>query len=256
MPAPTSQPAPRGDGRHTLRVLVAEDNPTLRMLSMRLVTRLGHVVETVTTGAEAVAAVMAGRFDVVLMDMRMPVMDGLEAARRIRSAGDGIAQPRIVAVTASASLRDQEAYRAAGMDDYVSKPFSGADLQRAFLPAELSPMAAPASRPLARQRFARLDELGAEAKRLVLETLVARGVEDLGALDKALADEDAARLRFLAHRLRGSGLAIGSTQLADAALRLETAAGGDAVDEVLVTAVRSAYEQCVRDIHWELHASR
>ncbi len=95
-------------------MLVAEDNATLRTLSMRLVARLGHEVETVTTGAEAVGAVMTGHFDVVLMDIRMPVMDGLEAARRIRSAGDRDRQPRIVAITASATLRDQETYLRGG----------------------------------------------------------------------------------------------------------------------------------------------
>ncbi len=245
--------ARRGTTSARLRVLVAEDNATLSRLSMRLVARLGHDVETVSTGAEAVGEVMTGQYDVVLMDIRMPVMDGLEAARRIRSVGSAIRQPRIVAITASATLRDQEKYLAAGMDDYVSKPFSGEDLQRAFVAAELAVTDAPEPAAPVRSRFSRLNELGPDAKRVILETLVARGAEDLSALDRALAARDAVQLRFLAHRLRGSGLAIGADALADAGLRLETAEGSDAVDGALVGTVRSAYEQSVRDIELELH---
>lgn len=121
-------PAPR-----TLEVLVAEDNDMIQYLSTRLAEKLGHHVTAVPNGEEAVEAVLAGGFDVVLMDVHMPLMDGLEATRLIRLAGDRIAQPRIIALTAGATTDVRDECLAAGMDDYVTKPFTSQDLMRALL---------------------------------------------------------------------------------------------------------------------------
>jgi signal transduction histidine kinase/DNA-binding response OmpR family regulator/HPt (histidine-containing phosphotransfer) domain-containing protein len=105
---------------HPLHILVAEDNPTNQRLMVRLLERLGYRPVVVGDGAAAIEAVGGGAFDVVLMDVQMPEVDGLTATRRIR-AGRG-PQPRIVAVTANAAAEDRAACEAAGMDDHVAKP--------------------------------------------------------------------------------------------------------------------------------------
>jgi CheY-like chemotaxis protein len=105
-----------------LRILVAEDNEVNQLLVKRLLTRCGHAVEVVGSGAEAVAAVERGRYDLVLMDVHMPGMDGVTATRRIRALPSAEAEIPIVALTANAMAGDRELYLAAGMSEYVSKP--------------------------------------------------------------------------------------------------------------------------------------
>jgi PAS domain S-box-containing protein len=105
-----------------LRVLLAEDNSVNQRVAQIMLGKLGHRVETVANGQAAVDAVVQGDFDVVLMDIQMPVMDGVEAARRIRAALPRGKQPRIIAMTASVLLEDRRAAKAAGMERYLSKP--------------------------------------------------------------------------------------------------------------------------------------
>jgi len=126
---PDPDPDPAADGG--LRVLVAEDNRVNRRLARRMLEALGHRVDTAADGREACAAVEAADYDVVLMDLQMPEVDGLTAARRIRVARpDG--RPRIVAMTADATSAQRAASIGAGMDDYVTKPV-GPEALRAVL---------------------------------------------------------------------------------------------------------------------------
>ncbi|MDX1690906.1 MAG: ATP-binding protein, partial [Acidimicrobiia bacterium] len=115
--------------RPTLRVLVADDSPTNRVLASRILEKRGHAVVGVGDGSEVLERLAAEPFDVVLMDVQMPEMDGLEATRRIRSAelmGDD--HVPIVALTAHAMDTDRTACLAAGMDGFVTKPFRADDL--------------------------------------------------------------------------------------------------------------------------------
>ena len=121
--------APSGDCGHdvTLRVLVAEDNPVNQELTMAMVDKSGHECELAQDGREAVEAVLNAKrngspYDLVLMDMQMPEMDGLEATRAIRAAGfDGDTLP-IIAVTANAYADDIQRCKAAGMQAHLAKP--------------------------------------------------------------------------------------------------------------------------------------
>jgi len=122
------------------RVLLAEDNPINQMVAVDLLSSRGHNVEVVENGAEAVEALDKDAFDIVLMDINMPVMDGLAATQKIREAErtSGAHIP-IVALTASATTEDRERCFAAGMDNFVTKPFRADELFRAVETASLDP---------------------------------------------------------------------------------------------------------------------
>jgi two-component system sensor histidine kinase/response regulator len=106
------------------RVLLAEDNPVNTMVAVTVLQAMGCDVDTVTNGADAVEAVTNGAYDVVLMDVHMPQMDGLEATRRIRASNGPGARTPILAMTADATAEDQDTCLAAGMDDFISKPIN------------------------------------------------------------------------------------------------------------------------------------
>jgi CheY-like chemotaxis protein len=110
-------------GRHPLRILLAEDNLVNQKLAFRLLARMGYGADVASNGVEAIEAVERQAYDLVLMDVQMPEMDGLEASRRIVERWPVGHRPRIVAMTANASEGDREACLAAGMDDYLTKPF-------------------------------------------------------------------------------------------------------------------------------------
>ncbi|WP_412070312.1 PAS domain-containing protein [Rubrivirga sp. IMCC43871] len=105
-----------------LRILLAEDEPDNQALALQMLNALGHQVDIAVDGADALARVHQTAYDVVLMDVMMPVLDGLEATRRLRRELPTDRQPRVVALTARALRRDREACLAAGMDDYLTKP--------------------------------------------------------------------------------------------------------------------------------------
>ena len=117
-----------------LRLLLVEDEPINLLTAQRFLEMLGHSVGTATNGAEALESLRRGPFDAVFMDIQMPVMDGIEATRAIRSCADLGAKAKIpiVAMTAYALKEDKERFLAAGMDDVISKPVALEELERAL----------------------------------------------------------------------------------------------------------------------------
>jgi len=228
--------------RRSLRVLVAEDNAVNLKLVTRLLEKLGHVVVPAGNGRLAVETHARGGFDLVLMDVQMPEMDGLEATRRIRAferIGAGEHVP-ILALTAQAMKGDAERCREAGMDGYVAKPIDPvslfAEIERlvpARAPAADAAVAAPA--PLAAREPA--EARGAPVDRHALlslaggdEALVVEIAQTM--LDEAESMRAAVRAEVLrrttsglehaAHRLKGALLAVAAAPASGVALALET----------------------------------
>ena len=110
--------------RHPLRILLAEDNQINQKVALRMLGRMGYRADLAANGLEALQAVERQQYDVILMDVQMPELDGLAATREICARWPAGERPRIVAMTANAMQKDREECLAAGMDDYVSKPFS------------------------------------------------------------------------------------------------------------------------------------
>ena len=113
---------------YPLRILIAEDNSVNQKVALRMLARLGYQPEIANNGTEAIAVLEQWPFDLILMDVQMPEMDGVVATRRIRADFPAQAQPFIAAMTADAMTGDREKYLAVGMNDYISKPISVADL--------------------------------------------------------------------------------------------------------------------------------
>ena len=112
----------------TLSILLVDDNRINRKVGQKMLAKNGYDSDLATGGAEAVALAAAGSYDVILMDIEMPEMDGVEAAAEIRRAFEGRPRPYIVALTANAQVSARDTYLDAGMDDYLSKPVDEAAL--------------------------------------------------------------------------------------------------------------------------------
>jgi two-component system sensor histidine kinase/response regulator len=219
----------------SLKVLVAEDNPVNRKLAASILQRAGHDAILVTNGKDAVDAVTRERFDVVLMDVQMPVMGGFEATRLIREleAKSGRRTP-IIAVTAHAMKGDREDCFAAGMDGFAPKPIQSAKLLEMLdrLGSESTPAATAPGQLAGHTDPAILDEVGlmklvsgdqalaGQLAGLFLEDLEPRVSEITAAVDR----RDAERLRMGAHALAGSALTLKAGVVAAAARVLETLA--------------------------------
>ena len=218
-----------------LNVLLAEDGAVNRQVAVDLLTKRGHRVEAVGNGQEAVEAVERGGYDLVLMDVHMPVMDGLAATAAIRAlARPESARVPIIALTASATPADRERCLAAGMDGYVTKPFRATDLFRVVERYEPTPASAPAgpstavAEHLAAAEVSVLDWEGAlrnlDGDEALLRELAAMFLAEYpkltAAIDAAHASGNAAELRRAAHTLKGSAEVIGADGVGVAAQRL------------------------------------
>jgi PAS domain S-box-containing protein len=203
--------------RSPLRVLVAEDNAVNQRLALLLLERLGHSADVARNGLEAVESVRARPYDVILMDVEMPDLDGLEATRRIRGELHGRQAPRIIAVTANAMQGDLDACLAAGMDDYLTKPIRLEALASALGRGKQrgeNPLDATA---LAQLRAVGGDEFAAE----LTETFLAETPSLIAALRRACSEADADELRRGAHTLKSHARTFGAAGLPDVCERLE-----------------------------------
>ena len=240
--APSSAAAPLG-ALLGCRVLLAEDNRVSQLVALNLMQRMGVRADAVANGAEALAALELTPYDVILMDVEMPEMDGFEATAvvRERERGGGRRIP-IIAMTAHALLEDRQRCLAAGMDDYVSKPIDRRKLEEALLrwaprgetQAATRDEPGPAAGGTDEDpRFPDLEEdrledvcghdptLELEVIQLFLESTR----ESLRGMRAALEAGDATLLRGLAHGLKGGSRTLGAAALGELAQEIERLAG-------------------------------
>ena len=227
--------------RHPLRVLVAEDNPVNQKVALHLLSHLGYRADVAGNGLEVLEAVRRQPYDVVLLDVQMPEMDGFEAARWLgREWPDG-KRPRLVAMTANAMKGDREACLAAGMDDYVSKPVQAVELATALLRARKVAREAPpvtsATGPLDPTAIEKLRRLQRPGEPDVVTELVDLFLSDapskLAALERAASEGSLAALKRTAHALKTSAGSLGAVRMAALCALIEGAVGLEAASEPL-----------------------
>jgi signal transduction histidine kinase/CheY-like chemotaxis protein/HPt (histidine-containing phosphotransfer) domain-containing protein len=265
------------------RVLLVEDNPVNQAVTERMLQRVGLEVETIGDGSAAVAAVRDQAFDLVLMDVQMPVMDGLAATRAIRAhqASQGVHTP-IVALTANAMAQERDTCLAAGMDDFLPKPFASPQLHQILArwiaarpgaaPAKGSTAArepAPPSRAepmddhsfpgtvLDRAVLARIRELGGAGRPDLLPKVLQLFLEDvprhLSAIEQALQQGDARRLGTSAHTLKSSSAHTGAMRLSAMCAALERQAR--AADLVRAESVAASLKSEWRAVRSEIESA-
>ncbi len=260
--APARERSATPGDQASLRVLVAEDNAINQTVAVRLLERLGYDADIAGDGREVLARLEHAPYDVVLMDVQMPEMDGLEASRAICARWGASERPRIIAMTADAMQGDREKCLAAGMDDYIVKPVTLDRLAAALTRCQ------PRGRAVASDRSAPpgpgvegsaveggetfdrgvLDQLredvgGPAALRDVIETFLDKTPAVLGALRDAAARADADGLRKAAHMLKGTSATLGARQLVEQCAELERLARTGTVPdaEARVGALTASY---------------
>lgn len=202
------------------RILVIEDNSINRFVLSTLLAESGHEVTEAIDGVEGVALAQSERFDVILMDISMPRLDGMEATRLVRQGGAS-AKARIVAVTAHAMPEELHRYRAAGMDDCLVKPITRGGLSAAIEGrAVIAPSDGASDKPLDRDTLNDLvSHLGAETLNGLLQRFVAEGDATIARIDAGAEPDE---VRHLAHRLTGSASTFGALPLARHLTTLES----------------------------------
>ncbi|HEX2089388.1 MAG TPA: response regulator [Actinomycetota bacterium] len=256
----SSEPAkPQADlgTLHPLRILLTEDNAINQKVALKLLGKMGYRADIAANGLEAIQAIERQTYDLVLMDVQMPEMDGLEATRQI-IARWGDARPRIVAMTADAMQGDREKCLEAGMDGYVSKPIRPPELTAALQathrrdggePAaeeELQLASVAAVNPEALNRLA--ESMGDDDPSFVAELLDEFAREApvmIAGLDRAVTQGQAAEAHRIAHTLKSNAATFGAGSLSDVARTLEAQAKEGNLEgaEELVGQIQAEYER-------------
>jgi signal transduction histidine kinase/ligand-binding sensor domain-containing protein/DNA-binding NarL/FixJ family response regulator len=193
------------------RILLAEDNSTNQKVALLMLERLGWSADVAADGLEVLEALRRQSYDIILMDVQMPGMDGLEAARRIAAEHPPEHRPRIIALTANALAGDREACLAVGMDDYLSKPIRLDELYAAIsrnLPSSTFD-------PSYLESLRRLEAVtGRELIATVVHGFLAETPRRLARAREALERGDTEAFVFAIHSLKGSSAQLGATRLA------------------------------------------
>ncbi len=219
--------------RH-IRILLAEDNPTNQQVALRVLEKLGYRADAVSNGAEAVKALEQIPYDLVLMDVQMPEMDGYQATRQIRNAESAVQQHAVpvIAMTAHAMKGDREACLEAGMDDYVSKPVEpdklAAAIRRQLNRIGLDPPPMDKSQVKELRIFDKesaLNRVGGDQEVLneILEIFVPDAGRQIEMLVLAAELGDSASVRGQAHSLKSASGSIGAGMMQEIAQQIEAA---------------------------------
>jgi signal transduction histidine kinase/CheY-like chemotaxis protein/HPt (histidine-containing phosphotransfer) domain-containing protein len=222
--------------RHPLRILVVEDNPVNQRVALRLLERFGYRPDVAANGAEAVDAVTRQPYDLVFMDVQMPVMDGIEATGRIRGLLPDDRAPRIVAMTADVMNDDRERCLRAGMDDFVPKPIradsllavlqNGTPRNDAVARTDDSGSGEPILDPEAVAGL--LETFGEHGSAVddIIDAYLTSAPELIQSMLRAARDADAEALGFAAHTFKSASAILGATRIARLCALLEQQAAG------------------------------
>ncbi len=221
-------PALQRPPRQPLRVLVAEDNPVNQRVALRLLQHLGYAPDVVADGRQVLDAVARRTYDVLLMDIQMPELDGVQAARQIVRERGPEGLPRIIAMTANAMPGDREAYIEAGMDGYLPKPIELADLasvleQAGMLARDRAAAGGDGVLDPARLEHLRTmqDESQPSLVRELIDLFLADSAQHVQRITEAHQGGDADALRALAHRFLSATQNIGALRLSGLCMELE-----------------------------------
>jgi CheY-like chemotaxis protein/HPt (histidine-containing phosphotransfer) domain-containing protein len=266
---------PRMGQRLPLRILLAEDNAVNQKLVLHLLKRMGYRADVAANGLEAIEALRRQSYDVVLMDVQMPEMDGLEATRAIYREWPQEQRPRIIAMTANVMKEDREIYLAAGMDDYVGKPIRVEELVSAL--SKCRPLEKMQDGEMAERRGvggqggqvgeekrmtekakvegvldpAALENLremmGGDAEFLseLIDTFLEDAPQLLADMHQTVEQGDAAGLRLAAHSLKSNSADFGAMALSNLCRELEGMGKAGTLDGAagLVRQAAAEYEQ-------------
>jgi len=250
-------------------ILLVDDNATNRAIAQTILARAGVRIVEARDGFEAIAAASSERFDVILMDVHMPDMTGLEATRAIRALPAPHGDTPIVALTASAYQEDRDQCRAAGMNDFLPKPYRGGPLRE--MVARMMKIAPPAASPevadapnteepdFDHDYFARLGaDIGTNDARILLRDFMADASARLDSVEADLLRQGGLLTTLnQAHALKGAAALMGLARLASIARALEEAAWREDAPEAqrLGNAARAAFNDASRDVAGILDAA-
>jgi PAS domain S-box-containing protein len=267
--------------RLPLRILVAEDNTVNQKLALRLLERMAYRADVVANGLEVLQALQRQRYDVILMDVQMPEMDGLEASRAIDEGWPAEQHPRIVAMTANAMQGDREECLAAGMDDYLTKPIQIKELQEALERVGLwarahrrptSPLSSVQTAALTLEAEKQADLRPALDPAVLAELRQFQGegepdiVQELAeafqfetpplleTLRQTVAEGQPEQLKRAAHNLRGSSHNLGARTMAALSAELETIGKSGTIEGAaeLVTRLEQEYQRVCQALTTEI----
>jgi signal transduction histidine kinase/HPt (histidine-containing phosphotransfer) domain-containing protein len=216
MPAPRVEPVVP-EASHPLRILLAEDSVVAQKVAIDVLERLGHSVHLVADGEDAVRALDTARYDVILMDMHMPGMDGLTATRRICERWPRDRRPRIIALSASDLPEDRARWLGAGADGWVSKSLPIEEVRQVLSSLVAPPGAAPPhASPIGSGEGRRPPQYGGGSGAAVhiIEIFLQDAAVQLSALREALERQDAAAIERVAHTMKGSAAMLGASSVA------------------------------------------
>jgi signal transduction histidine kinase/DNA-binding response OmpR family regulator/putative methionine-R-sulfoxide reductase with GAF domain len=218
--------------RHPLRILLAEDNTVNQQIALLVLESMGYRADVAANGLEAVQAVRDLPYDVVLMDVQMPEMDGLEATRQIRARPPSTGRPHIIAMTANAMQGDREACLAAGMDNYLAKPIRPEELAAALAnaPVHAGEQPVPVMLDVAALDRLRAIAPNAESFDRLVTSFIDNGAALVGKIADAAGSGDLDVLRRSAHTLKSNAASFGATDLAELCGNLEAQARAGSTD--------------------------
>jgi len=241
VPKRPSSTIPRLAETVPLRILLAEDNEVNQRVGVRILARLGYRADVAANGYEAIQALKRQPYDLILMDVQMPEMDGLQAARQICETWPKEQRPRIVAMTAHAMQASREECLAAGMDDYVSKPVDIDELRAALercagrnapvLPVQVN---GNGNEPIDVSAFERLrkDQEPGETDLVaeLIDVFLKHAPAGMEALREAVSRSDPEAINGAAHRLKSGSAQLGATRMALLCSELEQLGGCSDID--------------------------